>query len=101
MIGGRASQKICRCGCENVHICSVEVEQETEKTTVGSKGTEITPIDRRKDLKRGSEVTIVFACEFGCVTRETWEFHKGVTYFHAVRAEGHPGEILEETLWRD
>lgn len=89
------------CKCDNVHICAVVVEQGEEKTTVNHFGTVVEKTDRAERGLRGSEVTIFYACEFGCDWNSSVEFHKGSVYFARSKKQDRGEGNLPATLWRD
>jgi|GEM_PF-2165463 len=66
------------CGCDNVHICDVEIGREHSRICAGEKVCSITE-NTSNSRYYGLSVTLCFGAECGHKFAYTWAFHKGNT----------------------
>jgi hypothetical protein len=82
------------CGFEYVHPTLVEVNAGGSITTIDKDGTRMSG---GVGLGRGVNIRLGFACEDGCRTSISIQFHKGNTHITAYKDETVP----KDTIWRD
>ncbi len=87
------------CGCQDVHIGPVCVQQHDQATYIERRRTVTRPAE---PCGRGSRVTTTFHCEDGHTFDVTYRFSKGTTFVSVsdprpARWDASP----PKTLWRD
>lgn len=88
------------CGCGEVHIGPVSVEQGTFTTIVDRERAYVAPSNRHQK-HRGSAVSLRFHCEWGHVFAYSVSFHKGSTTLSLDAAEYDQEKHGPSELWRD